>query len=307
MMSGRHIGTTHPSVGVVIASVLFGTSGTARSFAPETASSLSIAGVRLMVGAIPLLAYGMVTDRAGRPRLRVDAVAAGLAMMLFQVCFFSSMEHSGVAVGTMVTIGSGPVIAAALDAVTGRRPSARVAGALFAALAGLVMLVFGTPADADGGFSVRGTASGFAAGACYAVYTMLCKRLLESGWSGTWTMAWTFTVSAVSSVVLVVPSSTEWLGTPSGPVTVAYLGLVTISVAYLLYARSLSRLSGSTVVTLTLVEPVTATSLGALVLGEQIGVVSWLGAAIVVGALIVVGSGAALGSSPAGAPEHRPG
>jgi len=307
MMSARHIGTTHPTVGVVIASVLFGTSGTARSFAPETASSLSIAGVRLMVGAIPLLAYGMVTDRAGRPRLRVDAVAAGLAMMLFQVCFFSSMEHSGVAVGTMVTIGSGPVIAAALDAVTGRRPSARVAGALLAALAGLVMLVFGTPADADGGFSVQGTAFGFAAGACYAVYTMLCKRLLECGWSGTWTMAWTFTVSAVSSVVLVVPSSTEWLGTPSGPVTVAYLGLVTISVAYLLYARSLSRLSGSTVVTLTLVEPVTATSLGALVLGEQIGVVSWLGAAIVVGALIVVGSGAALGSSPAGAPEHRPG
>ncbi|MFM8626325.1 MAG: DMT family transporter [Actinomycetota bacterium] len=307
MTSGRRIGAAHPAVGVVVASVLFGTSGTARSFTPESASSLSIAGVRLMVGAIPLLVYGMVTDRAGRPRLRVEAVAAGLAMMLFQVCFFSSMEHSGVAVGTMVTIGSGPVIAAALDAATGRRPSARVARALLAALAGLAMLVFGTPADADGGFSALGTAFGFAAGACYAVYTMLCKRLLESGWSGTWTMAWTFAVSALSSVVLVVPTSTEWLGTPSGPVTVAYLGLVTISVAYLLYARSLSRLSGSMVVTLTLVEPVTATSLGALVLGEEIGVVSWLGAVIVVGALIVVGTGAALEASPAAVAEHRPG
>ena len=290
MRPGRGATGAHPALGVVVASVLFGTSGTARSFAPETASSLSIAGVRLMVGAIPLVAYAIVTDRTSTPRPRIEAVAAGLAMMSFQVCFFSAMEHSGVAVGTMVTIGSGPIIAALFDVALGRRPSARVAGALVVALAGLAMLVFGTPADSSGGgFSVLGAAFGCAAGACYAVYTLLCKRLIESGWSGTWTMAWTFAVSAVSAVVLVAPSSTQWLGTPSGLAAVGYLGLVTISVAYLLYARSLSRLSGSMVVTLTLVEPVTATSLGAMVLGERIGMVSWLGAAVVVGALLIVG------------------
>lgn len=290
--SGRIAGGAHPALGVVLASVLFGTSGTARSFAPESASSLSIAGVRLMVGAVPLFAYGMITDRGAFPRLRSDAIVAGLAMMLFQVSFFSAMEHSGVAVGTMVTIGSGPIIAALLDAALGRRPSARVTGALVAALGGLAMLVFGTPATDDSGFSALGAAFGCAAGACYALYTLLCKRLIDSGWTGTWTMAWTFAISAVSAAVLVIPSSTEWLSTPSGPLTVGYLGLVTISVAYLLYARSLSRLSGSMVVTLTLVEPVTATSLGALVLGEEIGAVSWLGAAVVVGALLVVGMSA---------------
>ena len=290
MSRGRLDFRGHPAVGVVVASVLFGTSGTARSFAPESASSLSVAGVRLMVGAVPLLVYGLVTDGRNRPRLRTEAVGAGAAMALFQVCFFSAMEHSGVAVGTMLTIGSGPVIAAVIDSLLGRRPSVRVLIALVAALVGLAMLVLGSPPEGDSSFSVVGVLFAVGAGATYAVYTLLCKRLLDDGWSGTWTMAWSFVVAAVLGVAFVVPSSLDWLGTASGPVTVAYLGLATISVAYLLYARSLSRLTGSTVVTLTLVEPVTATVLGALVLGEDIRPVSWLGAAVVLAALVVAGT-----------------
>ena len=290
MTQGHLAGRGHPAVGVVVASVLFGTSGTARSFAPESASSLSVAGVRLMVGAVPLLAYGLATDGRNRPRLRAEAVAAGAAMALFQVCFFSAMEHSGVAVGTMLTIGSGPVIAAVIDSLLGRRPPGRVLIALAAALVGLAMLVLGSPPEGDSSFSVAGVFFALGAGASYAVYTLLCKRLLDDGWSGTWTMAWSFAVAAVLGAAFVVPSSLDWLGTPSGPVTGAYLGLATISVAYLLYARSLSRLTGSMVVTLTLVEPVTATVLGALVLGEDIRPVSWLGAAVVVAALVIAGT-----------------
>jgi DME family drug/metabolite transporter len=290
MSPGRLDFRGHPAVGVVVASVLFGTSGTARSFAPESASSLSVAGIRLMVGAVPLLGYGLLTDGRNRPALRAEAVAAGAAMAIFQVCFFSAMEHSGVAVGTMLTIGSGPVIAAVIDSLLGRRPSGRVLTALVAALVGLAMLVLGSPPEGDSSFSVVGVFFAVGAGASYALYTLLCKRLLDDGWSGTWTMAWSFVVAAVLGVAFVVPSSLDWLGTPSGPVTVAYLGLATISVAYLLYARSLSRLTGSTVVTLTLVEPVTATVLGALVLGEDIRPVSWLGAAVVLAALVVAGT-----------------
>ena len=280
----------HPALGVVAASMLFGTSGTARSFAPDSATSLSVAGVRLMIGAIPLLLVGLLTDGGNRPRLRAEAVAAGVAMMLFQVCFFSAMENSGVAVGTMLTIGSGPIVAAAIDSLAGQRPSSRVVGALTCALAGLAMLVLGSPPEGDTSFSIVGVFFGIGAGASYAIYTHLCKRLLDRGWSGTWTMAWTFTVSAVCSVVLVVPSSLEWLSTPSGWFTISYLGLATISVAYLLYAHSLSRLTSSMVVTLTLVEPVTATTLGALVLNENIRPISWVGAAIVLAALVFVGT-----------------
>lgn len=280
----------HPALGVVAASVLFGTSGTARSFAPDSATSLSVAGVRLMIGAIPLLLIGFLTDKTSRPRLRAEAVAAGVAMMLFQMCFFSAMENSGVAVGTMLTIGSGPIIAAGIDLVTGRRPSSRVVGALVIALAGLAMLVLGSPPEGDTSFSIVGVLFGIGAGASYAIYTHLCKRLLDRGWSGTWTMAWTFTVSAICSVVLVTPSSLEWLSTPSGWFTITYLGLATISAAYLLYAHSLTRLTGSMVVTLTLVEPVTATTLGALVLNENIRPISWIGAAVVLAALVFVGT-----------------
>jgi DME family drug/metabolite transporter len=52
---------------------------------------------------------------------------------------------------------------------------------------------------------------------------------------------------------------------------------------------SLARLSSAVVVTLTLIEPVTATALGAFFLHENITVLSWLGAGIVLSGLVYTG------------------
>jgi DME family drug/metabolite transporter len=81
----------------------------------------------------------------------------------------------------------------------------------------------------------------------------------------------------------------QWLSSSQSVVTVLYLGIATIAIPYLLYALSLARLTSAVVVTLTLIEPVTATALGAFFLDENITMVSWLGAAIVLSGLIYTG------------------
>jgi DME family drug/metabolite transporter len=81
----------------------------------------------------------------------------------------------------------------------------------------------------------------------------------------------------------------QWLSSSQSVVTVMYLGIATIAIPYLLYALSLARLSSALVVTLTLIEPVTATALGAFFLNEDITMVSWLGAAIVLCGLVYTG------------------
>ncbi|MTA94181.1 MAG: EamA family transporter, partial [Actinobacteria bacterium] len=138
----------HPMVGVVGASVLFGTSGTARSFLPDDAPSLGIAAMRLLIGAVPLLTFAFLTHRASFRRPTWEIFVAGCAMGLFQVLFFQSISLTGVAVGTMVTIGSGPIIATTVEFVVTRKISWSMASGVAVALVGLSILVFGsTPAD----------------------------------------------------------------------------------------------------------------------------------------------------------------
>lgn len=276
-------------VGVVGASVLFGTSGTARSFLPDDAPSLGIAAMRLLIGAVPLLTFAFLTHRASFRRPTWEIFVAGCAMGLFQVLFFQSIALTGVAVGTMVTIGSGPIIATTVEFVVTRKISWSMASGVAVALVGLSILVFGsTPAD-GGQLSVPGIASGVGAGACYAAYTHLSKGLMTRGWSGSWVMAQSFVVSAVlcSAFLFMVPM--QWLAQSQSVVTVLYLGIATIAIPYLLYALSLAKLSSALVVTLTLIEPVTATALGAFFLDEEITMVSWLGAAIVLAGLVYTG------------------
>ena len=66
-----------------------------------------------------------------------------------------------------------------------------------------------------------------------------------------------------------------------------HLGVVTIGVAYTLYGWGLRRLAVPTVVTLTLAEPLTAAILGTAALGERLGPLGWLGAALIATGLLV--------------------
>ena len=60
------------------------------------------------------------------------------------------------------------------------------------------------------------------------------------------------------------------------------------AVAYVLFARGLDRLTASEVTTIVLVEPLTATLLGVLVLDERLGAVAGVGAALVLLGLAVL-------------------
>lgn len=84
-------------------------------------------------------------------------------------------------------------------------------------------------------------------------------------------MAAVFGSAALAGVVVLAFTDTSWLATADGIAMALWLGLATTTVAYLLFARGLQRLQAATVSTLTLMEPVTATLLGVIVLGERLG------------------------------------
>lgn len=206
-------------------------------------------------------------------------------MLAYQPAFFAGTSANGVAVGTIVALGSAPVITGALEwALTRRFPGMVWLAATAVATVGVTLL---SGVGGGGDISVGGLLASLGAGASYAVYTLASKALLARGWSPTSTMGAVFGAAAVASVPLLLVTDASWLATPEGLVMALWLGLVTTTLAYLLFAQGLRHLTAATVSTLTLAEPLTATLLGLLVLHETLG-------GLAVAGLVVLACGLAI-------------
>ena len=209
------------------------------------------------------------------------------------------MKDTGVAVGTVVAIGSGPAFAGLLGRLTDGTPLSRRWGIATAlACAGVALLVLGGDSAS---ISLPGVGLALLAGAGYATYTVTAKGLLDAGHAPEAVMAATFGVGGVLLVPVLVATAGDWLLTPGGLGLVAYLAVVPTAVAYVLFARGLRRLPAGEAATLTLAEPLTATALGALVLAERPSAVALAGAGLVLAGLVSLARG---GARP-GARAHR--
>ncbi|MET0143282.1 MAG: EamA family transporter [Ilumatobacteraceae bacterium] len=270
-----------PIFAILAAAVLWGTSGTSLELGPDAATPLGVGALRIVVGAAALW---VLAGRADHPRWRDHAlvlVVAGFGVAGYQSTFFTATERSGVALGTIVALGSGPVFAGILDAAWFRRPPSAVwARATAVAVTGGALLVAAQGGSAT--LDAVGIACALAAGASYAVYAIAVKALIEDDVDSTMAMAAAFSVGAVVLLPVGLTQPLGWAVTLDGVVMLAWLGVVTVGVAYALYGFGLRSLPTSTAVTLTLAEPVTAALLGVLVLDERLAPLGWVGAALVV-------------------------
>jgi DME family drug/metabolite transporter len=123
----------------------------------------------------------------------------------------------------------------------------------------------------------------------YALYTVAAKHLLNVGHVPADVMASAFGLGGVLLLPVLLLSEPAWIATPSGLAVALWLGLATTTVAYVLFGRGLRHLPAGPVATLVLAEPLVATLLGVGLLGERLGAVGWLGAALVAAGLLVQG------------------
>ena len=284
---------------MVLAAVLFGTSGTARELGPDSASSLSVGAARITIGSVVLWIVVLANRRrdalpssAALRSMRSLLAIGGLGVAIYTPLFFVAVDRAGVAIGTVVAIASGPFFAAGLDWVFRRvRPTA-------VWLRGTVVTVFGVTVlivavDSGGaGVDLLGVAAAMAAGFGYATYSVTSKATMERGLASTTALAIPFTIGVVVVLVLSVGESASWLGTADGLAMALYLGIVATGLAYVLFGYGLRRLTSATAVTLVLAEPLTAALLAAVVLDEVIPWVGWIGVGVVLVGLVAVGRSA---------------
>ncbi|SIN90970.1 EamA family transporter [Agromyces cerinus] len=293
---------------VLLAAVCFGTTGTAQALGPE-ASAASVGAARILIGGGALGLLALIPIFAGRRRGAAGTPAAPVAdvatrhplpawllvaigaagVLAYQPAFFAGTAANGVAVGTVVALGSAPVITGGLDwALRRRYPGHRWAIATAVATLGVGILAAATGGGGAAGADPFGLAASLGAGASYAVYTLAAKALLDRGWSGTSSMGALFGTAAVFSVPLLATTDASWLATGPGLAMALWLGLVTTTVAYLLFGYGLGGLAPATVATLTLAEPLTAGVLGVALLGESLTVGAVLGLLVLATGIVVL-------------------
>ena len=275
---------------VLAAAVLWGTTGTAQALAPAGAHPVVVGTMRLVVGGLTILLFALA-----RGNLRLDrswpiliTLIGSLAVAGYQLCFFAAVFRTGVAVGTIVAIGSSPVMAGLLDIFIERRPPRSVwylATAL--AVVGCVLL---TASGSSLTVDALGVVLALGAGLTYAVYTLCSKRLLAK-YPPDAVMTVFFCLGAIFLSPSLIWGQTKWLLAPSGLLVALHLGVIATGLSYIFFARGLKLISVSRTVTLSLAEPLTAGLLGLLLLGEHLTPMAMIGILLLFGGLVLVSLG----------------
>ncbi|MGW6824082.1 DMT family transporter [Streptomyces sp. NPDC055005] len=299
-MSNQSPAAGRSLLSLVVAGAAWGTAGAAASllFLASDLGPLALSFWRCAGGLAVLLAVLAVRrPAAALPRPSAGSlIATGLMFTLFQAAYFAAVRETGLAVGTVVTLGAGPVlISVGARYWMGERLGRGGIVAVGGALAGLAVLVLGS-----GGGEVRPIGVGWAllSAAGYAAMTLRARRLGQRGAGGDplVTTAWSV---AVGTVCLLPLAAVEGLL----PHT-AELGRVLWLLVYALYFHGAAAVRAATVSVIMLIEPVSAAVIAVLLLGERLTGAVILGTVLLltaVGALIV-----AEARRPAGGPVVRP-
>jgi DME family drug/metabolite transporter len=273
---------------VLLAALCWGTTGTAQSFGSGATSAYWVGALRLLAaGAFFALLLAGTGGAAALARLpRGPVLLAGLGMAAYNLAFFAGVKAAGVAVGTAVALGSGPIWAGLLQALGGQRPPARWwAGTALAVAGGSVMV--GSGGAGAQPLSALGIGLCLLAGLSYAGYALVNARLVAAAAPAP------VTAAVFGVATLIALPAAGWIAgvpqlAPRDGLVVLWLGLVATGVAYLLFSHALRHVSAATGVTLALAEPVTAFVLAVLVVGERPGWAAAGGGMLVLAGLLIV-------------------
>ncbi len=274
-----------PRLLVLLAAVCFGTTGTAQALGPD-AAPLTVGATRIAVGGLLLLLVARSVSKAAAPWPRAELATIAGAIAVYQLAFFAAVDRTGVAVGTVVALGSAPALAGVAGRLLDGEPlTRRWAQATALACAGVTLLVLG-----GGGASVDplGIMLAVTSGSGYATYAVLAKRLLKRGHAPERVMAASFSLGALLLAPVLLLGDVTWIATGDGLALALYLGAIPTALAYVLFARGLRHRTPGETATLTLAEPLTATGLGVLALGERPSAVAAVGAGLVLAGLLAL-------------------
>lgn len=261
--------------GALVVNVLIARHG----FTPE-----NISFWRFVVGAIVLMAVFARPGLWSKLRPVMGTVfGAGIAMAGYVLCWFLGIERIGAAIPTLIALCLPPVIVTLVALVRGQeRLDAGLLAVLVSALTGTALIVFRHGAGTtsmDSGAALAGVLFSVASAMLYAGFTLVSGKLSMALGAGPATTCLTLVAATVMGVSALY-KPLHWPADVPPQAWFLYLGVVTAALALLAFSWGAAQLSPTALTVSTLVEPLTAVLLSALLLGERLGAQQWLGTAL---------------------------
>jgi DME family drug/metabolite transporter len=251
---------------------------------------LELASVRAAVGTLGLALWAAPAPARLRIRPRdlpFFALYGVVAVALFQWLYFEAVARTSLA-NAAALLYTAPAFVVLLARLSGDRHLTRLQLlALSMVLAG-VFLVTGAAAALAGGarIGLAALAFGLGSGLTYGLYTVFGKRALQR-YDPSRTVFWAFAFGALT-LSLGTPPWRPFMERPAAAPLLVLLGLLPTLAAYLLYINALRRLPAPTAAMLATLEPVVATLIGVVLLGEAMGAGQAAGVALIVGAALLL-------------------
>ena len=246
--------------------LIFSTNGFWQAIAPEGNTPYVVGASRLVIGGITLALWCLI--RYGKIRLHgwdwKAITIYAVALWLYQIFFFQGVHLIGVAVGTVIAVGSTPIFTGLIQAFLYKdKPDLLWYIATLLAIAGLVLVNMVDGVD----FVWYAVILPLLAGLTLAVSVIVAPRVAQphSAEEG-------MTIAMLMAACLMLPFffifPTEWIFTPRGALCVGMLGVVNAALGFTLELIGFKNTPTLIASTLTLGEPMGAALIGIFILNE---------------------------------------
>lgn len=261
---------------LVVAGILWGGGGVTGAALGTSADlgPVAVATYRLGLGGL-LLVLVLLAQRRPRPHGRRAwgrVIVTGLLVAVFQATYFGGVALASVSVATLVTIGSAPMLVVLAQAVGRRRmPPAHQVRPVLLGVVGLGLLVGGPAATGTGSAQVLlGILLALCAGATFATLSVVAA-LPHEGTTEQLVTGYGFLLGGLLLAVASAPfAPLTFAPTAQSLGLLALFAVVPTALAWTLYFRGLHHAGPAVATLVALLEPLTATVLAVLLLGEAV-------------------------------------
>jgi DME family drug/metabolite transporter len=279
---GRALGISAVALGTII----WGTVGPVVRLFPE-GTEFQYSLIRNLTGVSALWLFVLFSKDKRRYTKQdiVPILVGGIGATLFFPFFILAFQLTGVGVAAVVSIGVAPIFVGLIAWIALKQPPGKQwAIGTVIAVAGVVALNW---PSGNNTVSFLGVAFAMAAAFGYSMQAtgmgMISKRHTPFQ-----SVAPMFTIGTILQAPLSYGRDFSFLQDPVLLLGVLYGGIVTVAVAYAFFIYGISRIGAATAVTVGLMEPLTASILGIVLLGETVSAIGIVGSVLILAGLVVV-------------------
>ncbi|MDI2090483.1 DMT family transporter [Commensalibacter oyaizuii] len=282
---------------IIFSSFLWGTTGVAATFAP-TVSAIAIGAAAMGFGGLLQAGFHSRIICKYKSALRkqwIYIVLGGLAVAIYPLAFYKSMNMAGVAIGNVVSIGSAPIITAFIEAILDRQKITLKwgTGAIFGCI-GIALLSY--PHHQQSGHIISQTNStmfigvvmGLIAGFTYAFYSWAARRLIQNNIPSQAAMGSIFGIGGTLLMPVLIATGGSFLTSWQNISVGIYMACIPMFLGYVGFGYGLKNVKASIATTITLLEPVVATLLAVTIVKEQLSPTGWMGITLIIICLIII-------------------